>query len=186
MQNKTKKTHTQKKRTQKSRVVPNHPKIIIGKLYAEWCGHCKDLKPEWTEACEKLKLHMGEEVIKIVDIEQSNEVAQINQINTTYLKMSPVKLSVQGGYPTIYKIQNGKVSYYNGDRTAGPMEKWVMGVSQQDGGRRTKRSWSEPERQRRRATELRRCATHIEGVVCKTQKRTRRNQSWFSFFLRNP
>ena len=34
-------------------------KILIGKVYANWCGHCQHLKPEWLKMKKELKSKMG-------------------------------------------------------------------------------------------------------------------------------
>jgi hypothetical protein len=52
------------------------------------------------------------------------------------------------GYPTIFKIENGDVSYFTGDRTADEIYEFAVG-SEQKGGkrkgrkvvRRTKKTW---------------------------------------------
>ena len=75
-------------------------------FYAPWCGHCKKLLPEWTEAATQLR---GTVKIAKVDCTTQQKLAQKYQIQ---------------GYPTIKVFAPGKgdkkVEEYNGPReTAG-------------------------------------------------------------------
>ena len=127
--NKTKKNKfnkTLKNRPNKSRkfVAGSNNKIIVGKIYAEWCGFCQMMENDW----DNLKRNLGKnkKIEFVDDIEQKNETVDVNNVNEKYLKKSPVKLSLQGGYPTIFKIKNGKLSYFNGERTYDAMKKWCL------------------------------------------------------------
>jgi thiol-disulfide isomerase/thioredoxin len=104
--------------------------IVIGKIYAEWCGHCQMLKPEW----EKMKNNLKKSNLKykFYEIEQTDEDNGIQSINETYLKNADKKLELQGGYPTIFKIVDGKIEYYNGERDSASMEQWI--TKQRNGG----------------------------------------------------
>ena len=63
--------------------------------YAEWCGHCQAMKPEW----DKFKTIAP----------KSLNVAQIESSNIPALKEDP---GVQG-YPTIKMYNNNKIVYNN-------------------------------------------------------------------------
>ena len=95
-------------------------------------------------------------------IEQSNEPAQVGHVNATYLNNSLKKLALQGGYPTLFKIKDGELEYYNGSRETDPMTDWALGNSQKGGKSRLKRSEQK--------------ASKSAGT------KTRKNKSWFSFF----
>jgi len=91
--------------------------IILGKVYANWCGHCKSLKPEW----KALKKSIPKGRVKFIEIEES-EIEKRSKFET---KMN-LKLNVSG-YPTIFKIgPNKTIEYYNGTRTAYDMRKWAF------------------------------------------------------------
>ena len=77
---------------------------------------------------DNMKRDLGENKhsIEFVEIEQKNEAVGMNDINNKYLKKSPVKLSLQGGYPTIFKIKNGGISYFNGNRVLDDMKQWCL------------------------------------------------------------
>jgi hypothetical protein len=84
------------------------------------------------------------------EIEQSQEHDKLPNINRKHVKHGE-PVAVQGGYPTLFKIRNNNVQYYNGERKADAMEKWYTNhqeggeeitplVSNQEGGRRKKQN----------------------------------------------
>jgi thiol-disulfide isomerase/thioredoxin len=117
------KKHYNHNKTQK-----NKPKVLlIGKIYADWCGHCRMLNPEWN----KLKYNIQKNgshgyEIRYIEIEQSAEQAKVDKVNKIYLQNSATKLALQGGYPTIFKIVDGNIEYYGGPRKAEAMQKWFL------------------------------------------------------------
>jgi len=57
-----------------------------------------------------------------------------------YLADQNENVELQGGYPTIFKIVNGKLSYYNGPREVGPIITWAMeGLTTKKFSKRTKK-----------------------------------------------
>ena len=53
---------------------------------------------------------------------------EANQIDTKLQKLQQennVQLKLEG-YPTIFRIENGKVDYYNGNRQANQMAEWYL------------------------------------------------------------
>jgi hypothetical protein len=91
-------------------------KTIVGKIYANWCGHCQSLKPQWR----KMKNMIHNKNITFIEIEEQQQ----NKINK--FKHQHPSLQVNG-YPTIFKIYpNKKIEYYNNDRIANDMKKWAL------------------------------------------------------------
>jgi hypothetical protein len=91
---------------------------VVGKLYMIGCGHCDALIEPWNQ----MKKKIGGKVMVVEDIE-SNQTKKLEELN----KQHGSGVSVQGGYPTIFKIQNGgKVEYYNGERTAEKLASWAL------------------------------------------------------------
>ena len=91
-------------------------KTIIGKIYANWCGHCQSLKPQWS----KMKNMIDNKNIKFIEIEEQ-EQKKLNKF-----KYQHPSLQING-YPTIFKIHpNKKIEYYNKNRIANDMKKWAL------------------------------------------------------------
>ena len=116
------------KKTKKNRTFKNRPnksvKTVVGKIYAGWCGHCQMLETPWNN----MKTNLGKKggYFEFAEIPQEHEAVGVQKINETYLKKSPTKLSLQGGYPTLFKIKKGVLSYFNGNRTLEDMSKWYL------------------------------------------------------------
>lgn len=91
--------------------------VAYGKIYADWCGHCIALKPEWT------KLERGMMPIRATNIESANKDNLVDTFNRKY----KTNLSKEVGFPTIFKLSKygGKVEIYNGERNADSMIAWL-------------------------------------------------------------
>lgn len=98
-------------------------KIVFGKIYANWCGHCKTLEPHWESLKGKME---GFQNVAFEEIESTNQDAELGRINNTYLNGSSNKVALQGGYPTIFCIKKNNVEYYNGQRDTDNMYKWCI------------------------------------------------------------
>ena len=103
--------------------------IIIGKVYADWCGHCQALKPKW----EQLKKILPKGRVQTVEIEEA-ETDKRAQFEKTHKKTINVS-----GYPTIFKIVNGKIEYYSGPREPEDMKRWVLSTTPKKTFRQTRR-----------------------------------------------
>jgi thiol-disulfide isomerase/thioredoxin len=83
--------------------VKSGTKLVL--FYADWCGHCKKVKPIWDEAATTI----NKSEVKMIRVncgEGSNHDKEIMK-----------KYSIEG-YPTIIKFINGKPTLYRGDRDA--------------------------------------------------------------------
>jgi len=92
--------------------------IVVGKLYMNNCIHCNMLVEPWNQ----MKKKIGKMVEVIDDIESRDLDTELEKINAKF----KTDVSVQAGFPTIFKIQNGKVEYYEGERTAPELIKWAL------------------------------------------------------------
>ena len=85
------------------------------KIYANWCPHCIHMANDWDKMKRKLP-----KFINVVEIEES-ELYKLDKFNKKYKKNV-----VANGYPTIAKVANNKVYYYNGPRLMKNMLQWVL------------------------------------------------------------
>lgn len=132
--------------------------LHVGKIYADWCGHCQSLQPEWARMKNDMKLAMGRslknvhiEFVEIGDTPKNKAKGltvegMMTKYNLKHLANSAEKLK-SDGYPTLFKVLNGKLTYYPGSRDANSMYTWFMeGVSKpknmtnkvMKGGKRTR------------------------------------------------
>jgi len=99
---------------------------IVGKLYSDNCGFCVDMADAWNQmetnvAGKKTKF---KNVVKFHNIEASNLNTGLPLLNESLVGE---KIDEPEGLPTLFKHENGKVSYYQGAREVGPMTQWVIG-----------------------------------------------------------
>jgi len=105
--------------------------VTIGLIYANWCGHCQALKPEW----KKMKYNIMKTpmfkrgVYKFMEIEDADK-SKDSKINAMNLRLQGEKLAANG-YPTIFKIHGGKLNYFEGERTASEMQNWFLSTNKQ-------------------------------------------------------
>ncbi len=81
--------------------VKSGTKLVL--FYADWCGHCKKIKPVWDETANEVNV----DEVKMIKV----NCGEGNEKDQEIMK----KYSIDG-YPTIIKFVNGKPSLYRGDR----------------------------------------------------------------------
>lgn len=118
--------------TRKNRKGYKH-KICVGKIFADWCGHCVALKPEWDKMKKMIKQNKSKNIhlsfCEIGDTEQ-NQIKgltvdkQLIKLNKKYFPNGEQTVEIFGGFPTIFKICDNKLEYYSGPRIAEEMYKW--------------------------------------------------------------
>ena len=101
--------------------------IVVGLVYANWCPHCTEMKPKWNKMKTELQ---GDNHYNVIEIEADQPDKQ-ERIAELEKKLNGKTIDA-AGYPTIFKINNGEVEYYDGERSANEMKSWVTGG--QDGG----------------------------------------------------
>ena len=87
--------------------------LIAVEFYAPWCGHCKQLEPEWRAAASKLKARDPPIYLGKVDATAAGN----RKIASTF--------GVQG-YPTIKLFRKGNVGDYKGPRKAAGIVEYLQ------------------------------------------------------------
>jgi thiol-disulfide isomerase/thioredoxin len=95
--------------------------VVVGKVYAEWCGHCQTLKPEWIKMKTHIHTKRGNKHISFAEIEEKEIETKLRKLE----KDHGVKIEANG-YPTLFRIENGHIKYYNGERTSNQMMDWFL------------------------------------------------------------
>ena len=72
---------------------------VIVDFYADWCGHCKKLKPVWDKAAEQVN-------------KEEKRMLKVNCDGDVDVSNYDIK-----GYPTILIFEDGEHKEYNGERT---------------------------------------------------------------------
>jgi len=111
----------QKKHNKTARKQNNRSSKIVayGKIYANWCGHCKAMEHDWT----RLEKRMNP--LKCVNIESEEKDHKVAEFNRNYR----TNLALQNGFPTIFKLKKvgGSVEYYSGgERTESALSAWLQ------------------------------------------------------------
>ena len=95
--------------------------IIVGKVYADWCGHCQMLKPEWAKMKKHMYSQKGKKRVVFVEIEEKEIESKLRKLEEEQ------GVTIQAdGYPTLFRIANGKVKYYGGNRQSHAMTRWFL------------------------------------------------------------
>lgn len=115
----------QKTRKHLGGAVVTPPKVVYGRLHAKWCGHCHALQKIWPSVVREINNKTKKEEYKSVSIEQSEEARKLPWVNKQFVKTGN-PLAVQGGYPTLFKIVDGKVHYYEGERSVPSIVQFVV------------------------------------------------------------
>jgi hypothetical protein len=101
--------------------------IVYGKLYSTTCIHCINLEPIWEQLVAHFKKNPKSpsgHVYTEMSVENSQLANGIATINHKYLANSPSKMESPMGFPTIFRIYDGKLEYFNGNRDYNTLLRW--------------------------------------------------------------
>jgi len=125
--------HTKKRHSSKP--------TIIGLIYANWCGHCQALKPEWDMFKKNLKMDKKlASKCGIFEVEDGDSMKDM-KIKKISKKVKGGELSVDG-FPTLFKISGGNIEYYSGERNSNALLNWSKSSVQYGGKTRKNRKTS--------------------------------------------
>lgn len=86
--------------------------MLVGKIYADWCGACQQFDPLW----KKLNAKHG----------TKHEFHEYNQGDKHETSIAVDGHNVEyDGFPTIFKIDKGKVHKFSGARDDATFEQWL-------------------------------------------------------------
>lgn len=92
-------------------------KIAIVLVFAEWCGHCRALRPTWDDMVKQI----DDNKYDVVEINSDNQEEGIQSLKNKY-EVDDIDVN---GYPTIGSIKNNKFTNYNGSRNIKDLLKWT-------------------------------------------------------------
>ena len=99
---------------------PKKPKLVL--IYANWCGHCQAMKPNWEQMKTNLlerNMYSPEDIIEIESAEQEQKLPELNN------NLQGAKIEIVG-YPTMGKIEDGGFNKYEGGRDTESLMGWAM------------------------------------------------------------
>jgi len=117
----SKKTITKKALKKEQKKAKKEPTIVV-LFFANWCGHCQAMYPEW----EKLKKeYKNNDDFILREIEHGNIEYEKPLLEKEY-DMSPIQVR---GFPTLTKFHpHEEVTYYEGgERTKDNFMDWLQG-----------------------------------------------------------
>ena len=110
----------------KTRKMLRKPKIIIGKVYATWCGHCVELTKIWPQVIKGVKSSSPlKNSVRFVSIEEKGLDNKLKHFYKKYHISENEKIKVNG-YPTIFKIKDGSITYFDGERNVESIKNWII------------------------------------------------------------
>ena len=142
--------------------MPKKQNLHIGRIHADWCGHCVSLKKEWETMKHNIQHAFGRSIknvdLEYYDFEDSEARKQkghfieneLKDYNMKFLPNSEEKVALQGGFPTLFKLLDGKLEYFEGNRQANDMMSWYLQGTKQKGGKRSRKKHVKSKKNKKR------------------------------------
>lgn len=125
--------------------------------YADWCGHCQTMKPEWQKVVSKFS---------------GNQSVNVAEVESTLIDKLAHKPQVQG-FPTIKMYQHGKeVAQFQDERVADKMEKFALSNSSK---RHVTHQRKSTHHTKRHVTHQRKPSSHHRKSTRHTKRHTKRH-----------
>jgi len=104
------------------------PDWIVGRIYANWCGHCVQMKDMWNRLKKDMKKKKGGAVV-LLDIQDMEMGHKLPKLNKTYFQKGNHVGVKSSGFPTIFMFQvsnpGNTLEYYKGARDYLSMKSWI-------------------------------------------------------------
>jgi len=126
------------------------PDWIVGRIFADWCGHCVQMKDMWNRLKKDMKKKKGGAVV-LIDIQDMEMGYKIPKLNKTYFQKGDAGVK-SSGFPTIFMFQvsnpGNTLEYYKGARDYLSMKSWIENktrrikppkMNRMKGGKKTKK-----------------------------------------------
>jgi thiol-disulfide isomerase/thioredoxin len=109
---------------------------VVCKIYAEWCGHCRDLAPIWEKVKQQMRREAANGKVKFIEIEQTKGRIgkehngtktldqEVDELNSELGTVGENVIKAEG-FPTIAKTCNGKTDRYEGERSVKAIVAWI-------------------------------------------------------------
>jgi len=103
------------------------PDWIVGRVFADWCGHCVQMKDMWIRLKKDMKKKKGGAVV-LIDIQDMEMGYKLPKLNKTYFQRGDAGVK-SSGFPTIFMFQVSNpektLEYYKGARDYLSMKTWI-------------------------------------------------------------
>jgi thiol-disulfide isomerase/thioredoxin len=126
------------------------PDWIVGRIFADWCGHCVQMKDTWNRLKKDMKNKKNGSVV-LIDIQDMEMGYKLPKINKTYFQKGDAGVK-SSGFPTIFmfRVSNpgNTLEYYKGARDYLSMKTWIENkmrrrkpakMNRMKGGKKTKK-----------------------------------------------
>lgn len=107
--------------------VISNPSVLV-MFYAPWCGHCKAMKPAYTEAAQTMKEQQIPGVLAAVDATKEQEIGKRYKIE---------------GFPTVKYFKDGEVAFDVNERMADKIVGFMKDPKEPPPPPPPERDWSE-------------------------------------------